>query len=222
MNNPNLHTKGELTPAKLINLVTKHEIPCMFNPYEYTLTKQNSWKLQTGTGKGKNTPGVTFERGGSQILKLTLHFDTLMKKTASQPPEDVSKITDQLWDLMRVDSSTTHKSSRKGHPPEIAFEWGRLYFRAVITSMSQKFTLFSEKGIPLRCQVDLTLEQFVDVDDYNKDKNITSISAPPEKVVVREGDRTDHLVAPKDHLKFAEKNGIDNPANPTKGKILTK
>jgi hypothetical protein len=45
------NTRGDLEPATIINLATGDQVYCMFNPHEYTLSKQNTW--QQGETKGK-------------------------------------------------------------------------------------------------------------------------------------------------------------------------
>lgn len=216
-------TRGGLQPAKIINLTTNDEVKCMFNPFEYTLSKQNSWEKKPV--KGKNVPQVSFKQGGSQTLKLTLQFDTLLDSS------DVRKHTDKLWQMMLVDDTKKNPQSDKSQPPEVAFEWDRLYFKAVLTNMTQKFTLFDPKGTPVRCTVDITLEQLIDIDDYGPQSGGSSASpgtpaAPP--VTATEGDRIDNLAAaasnliPESYRPLAALNKIDNPLRIRPGQILNK
>ncbi len=203
-------TRGGLQPAKIINVTSGDEVECMFNPFEYTLTKQNQWEKKAG--KGTNTPEVRFKQGGSQVLKLKVFFDTLHTGT------DVRSFTDKLWKLMMVDDSTRHAQSDKSSPPEVAFSWGRLYFKAVLTNMSQKFLLFDDRGTPLRCEVDLTLEQMIDIDDYGPQTPSipTSTVAAPIVATANSSSRLDAVLAannmsPNDVRKVAEANNMDNP-----------
>lgn len=208
-------TRGGLVPAKVINLSTNETVLCMFNPYEYTLSKQNQWSPEKK--RGQNTPGAQFTKGGSQTLKLTLHFDGLLED------KDVYEMTKPLWRMMLVDEKTKKTDSRKGQPPEVAFEWGRLYFRAVLTNMSQKFTLFKQDGTPVRCQVDITLEQHEDVDDYKQDTPGGTGQDDVEEVVLIAGERLDHVAAKTSSSirQIAESNNIDNPQNIPAGQQLT-
>jgi nucleoid-associated protein YgaU len=41
----------------------------------------------------------------------------------------------------------------------VAFEWGGFRFVAVITTMSQKFTMFRQDGKPVRATVEVTFRQ---------------------------------------------------------------
>ncbi|MBZ0303251.1 MAG: hypothetical protein K8J31_26130 [Anaerolineae bacterium] len=182
-------TRGGLQPAKIKNVTDGDDVECMFNPFEYTLTKQNQWEKKAS--KGSNTPEVRFKQGGSQVLKLKVYFDTL------QTGSDVRSYTDKLWKMMMVTDTTRHAQSDKSAPPEVAFEWGRLYFKAVLTNMTQKFTLFDDKGTPVRCEVDLTLEQMIDVDDYGPQSPVAATAAQvaPKVAQMTSADRPDTIAA---------------------------
>lgn len=210
-------TRGGLQPAKITNLITNDEVKCMFNPFEYTLTKSNQWEKKPV--KGKNVPNVSFKQGGSQVLKLTIHFDTMADGS------DVRTHTDKLWKMMLIDDSTRNAQSNKSTPPDVAFEWGRLYFKAVITQMSQKFTLFDENGTPLRCQVDVTLEQMIDVDDYPPQGAAAPPPSPAKPRTMIQGDRPDNVAASDggdagDMRQMMENNNIDDPLALRPGQTL--
>ncbi|NWF69251.1 MAG: hypothetical protein HXY40_09195 [Chloroflexi bacterium] len=212
-------TRGGLKAATLVNESTHEVVPCTFNPFEYTLSKQNSWEKKPV--KGKNVPKVTFKQGGSQILKLTLYFDT------SDDGSDVRKYTDALWRMMMVDDNKKNDKSAKSEPPEVSFHWGRLYFTAVLTSMSQKFTLFKDDGTPIRCQVDVTLEQMIDKDDYREEGPAQGKGKEAARTVTAtQSDRIDHIASKnssggsKDARSVAEKNNLDDPLKIPPGKKL--
>ncbi|MCU0515115.1 MAG: hypothetical protein MUE40_21370 [Anaerolineae bacterium] len=234
-------TRGGLTPAKLTNLSTSDELKCMFNPFEYTISKSNSWsKSQT---KGVNVPVVEFTQGGPQVLRLSLYFDTMEQDT------DVRKYTEKLWKMMLVDESRTNRDSAKSSPPPVAFEWGRLYFKAIITSMSQKFILFNTQGVPVRVQVDLTLEQYIDdspppqltsfgtarirlmpgldMDVLMALTVAATVAIATAKVVVAvAGDRMDHVANnstgdSNNMREVAERNNVDNPLRVQNGQTFS-
>src|SRR5215475_8794261 len=147
-------TKGGLAPATITNLITNDVVKFMFNPFEYTISKQNTW--QDKPVIGQNLPMVTFQQGGAETLSLTLHFDN------QASGGDVRSFTQPLWKMMMIDESSKNSETGKGEPPPVMFEWGKLHFKAVITSMSQKFLLFNDKGVPLRCTVEVSLRQYLD------------------------------------------------------------
>lgn len=202
-------TRGGLSPAKIVNLATNEEVKFMFNPYEYTLSKSNAWEKKPVIGQ--NLPQVVFQQGGAQSLSLTLHFDSI------NGVQDVRGYTDPLWKMMMIDSSSINAKSGKAAPPPVAFQWGRLYFKAIITSMSQKFTLFDPNGVPLRCEVSVTLEQFLDIEQppAQVPQQPTGQNSARSTSAVQ-GDRLDNVASSGtgdagNMRNVAEKNNIDNP-----------
>lgn len=199
-------TRGGLVSAKIKNVTDGDVVECMFNPFEYTLTKQNQYEKKPS--KGSNTPEVRFKQGGSQTLKLKVYFDTL------QDGSDVRAYTDKLWKMMQVSDSTRHAQSDKSSPPEVAFEWGRLFFKAALTNMTQKFTLFDANGTPLRCEVDLTLEQMVDIDDYGPQSPMAAGASQTASTVTTatSASRPDTLASSPDAMRETmAANNINNP-----------
>ena len=202
------NTKSGLQAAYIENRATSKKVHCMFNPFEYTITKSNSFKLNPS--KGKNAPKAEFTEGGKQVLKLTLHFDTQQEGT------DVRDLTDPLWEMMMVVDKKENPRSGKSSPPEVAFSWGKLYFKAFITNLSQKFTLFKGDGTPIRCSLDITLEQFIDVNDYrSQSEGVGNLAQLPQTVTVTGGDRLDNVAATGKGTAsamrhIAETNGIDD------------
>ena len=130
-------------------------VKCMFNPKEYTLSKQNSWKpARTG---GKNTLPLEFENGQPAKLQMQLFFDTF------ETNENVRDYTDKLWKLMMVDEDLKDARSDKGRPPVVRFQWDQGWlFDAVLVSISQKFTLFTTAGVPVRATLDVAFQQITD------------------------------------------------------------
>lgn len=186
------NTQGNLEPSRIYEVDKQGEpvgggvsVSCMFNPYEYTISKTNSY-----TEKSQNdadTPHAEFTKAGAQTLKLTLVFDTYETK------EDVSLQTRKLWDLMLTKTQNDTQQGAKVSPPQVAFHWGIFKFVAYITNMTQKFTLFLHDSTPVRAKVDITLTQYTDVDDYRGERtNPTSGGGPKERMwCVSAGDRLD-------------------------------
>ncbi|MCA9922397.1 MAG: LysM peptidoglycan-binding domain-containing protein [Anaerolineales bacterium] len=204
-------TRGDLVPAEIYETDEGGKakvgvvIPCMFNPFEYTVSKTNSYAEDP---KNKsNAPQMNFKKAGAQTLKLSLTFDTF------EAGEDVSKTTRKLWKLMQPKEV---KGKDKKEPPRAAFKWGAFRFAAVITNMTQKFTLFTKDGLPVRAKVDITFTQHDDVEDY-EGQNPTSGGGPIMRTwAVVKGDRLDNISAEVygDATKWrqiAEYNNLDNP-----------
>ena len=212
-------TKGGLTPATLTNTVTNEVVRFMFNPYEFTISKSNSWQDKVVTGL--NLPLVTFGNGGAQTLSLTLHFDSQSQKG------DVRAYTAPIWKMMMINEQGKSQRSGKGEPPPVVFEWGKLHFKAVLTSMSEKFTLFTDAGIPVRCTVEISLRQYLDEADVPpqmiQESGGGQLTARSKKVV--QGERLDHIAASQgggasNYRKVAADNNINNPLKIPSGTTL--
>src|SRR5260370_35649317 len=119
------NTKAHLEPATIVSVTGDkiNPVECMFNPHEYTLTKQNQWSHKN-KNKGVNVPKVEFQQGGPEGLKLQLFFDTF------DVGSDVRDHTKALWLMMEV-SKDKSKKNNKSEPPHVEFRWGKFSFRAV-------------------------------------------------------------------------------------------
>ena len=92
-------------------------------------------------------------------MTLRLFFDT------TDDGSPVTNYTDQLLGLMEIDTSLpgSNENTNNARPPWVQFNWGSMHsFKAVIASASVSFTYFSNQGVPLRADVDLTLTQYED------------------------------------------------------------
>lgn len=175
-------------------------IKCMFNPKEYTFSKQNSWK--PNPTKGTNVGKVEFGGGQPATLQMQLFFDTYANvksgSTEGGEPKDVRKeYTAAIWELMKIDPRLANASdkpgspskNKKGRPPIVVFQWGTTWtFQAVITSIKERFTLFMPDGKPVRSTLDVTFQQVQEKDDHPP-TNPTSGGVGGERVwMVNEGD----------------------------------
>ena len=205
--------------AKIIRLEpTRKEINCLFNPNEYTFSKRNSWSK--GERKGKNVPELEFGGGDSMTLKMQLFFDT------SYEGKDVSKITNEIWQLMNINSGLRDMTSTVGRPPMVQFQWGEAWsFQAVITEISQKFTLFLDDGTPVRATLDVTFLQAKEAGVY-PGQNPTTIGQPGYRYrMVHEGDTIDWIsfdeYGDSAMWRFiADTNNLDNPHTLRVGQVL--
>lgn len=210
-------TRGGLSPATLTNSLSGKVVNFMFNPFEYTIAKQNTWESKEVIGQ--NLPMVTFKEGGAQTLSLTLHFDSQMAKS------DVRGYTAPLWDMVMIDEKTKNARTGKSEPPPVVFEWGKLHFKAIITRISEKFTVFDEKGTPLRSTVEISLQQYLDEKDVAPQIAGQTSAETPSTTTVVEGDRLDNIAGanggnPANQREIAAANNIDNMLNVPAGTIL--
>jgi hypothetical protein len=236
-------TRGGLQPAVLKPVdpagTPDDEIKFMFNPYQYTLSKSNSWERETG--KGTNVPVTSFTQGNAMSLTLEMHFDSYADN------EDVRKYTNKLWKLMLIDPRTNNPETHKGRPPVVAFEWGALYFKAIVTKIDQNFTMFLADGKPVRCKATVTLEQYHD--DGNRPPQAALMSgaaairripgmsltamlaaaaaaAAAAVVIAAASDRIDHVAQSStgdagNMRQVAERNNVDNPLKVRSGQTFS-
>lgn len=167
---------ASLAKAVIINLDQSNQrTECLFNPNEYTFTKENAW-VQGGSA-GRDMPQIEFESGRPATLQMQLFFDTY----AAQ--QDVrEQYTDAIWGLMMVEPKLKHAKTGKARPPMVRFQWGKSWsFDAVITNITQRFTLFLSDGTPVRATLDVTFQQVKDTSQL-KPQNPTSGGVGGERV----------------------------------------
>lgn len=195
-------------------------VECMFRPKEYTVTKQNSWQLKEV--KGKDVPQLEFSGGGSSNLTMELFFDTY------ESGKDVRKeYTNKIWELMAIDDRLTDKINQKGRPPKVQFEWGPVIsFKAVITNITQKFTMFKADGTPVRATLNVTFQEAEKPGKYPF-QNPTTGSKPGYKVIItKEGESLDWIAHeeyddPALWRFIAETNNLENPMKLSPGQMLS-
>jgi nucleoid-associated protein YgaU len=210
-------TRGGLEPATITNKTTGDVVPCMFNPFEYTISKQNQY--ENAETKGRNIPRVRFRQGGAQTLALKLLFDTYGEAT------DVRGITGALWRMMMIDEDHADSRTGKGEPPHCIFRWGKFEFEAVITRLTEKMTLFLRDGTPVRCEVDIAFQQVIDEEEHAKQNPTSGGGAAHKTRLVLAGDRLD-LIAFEEYgdatrwRLLAAANQITDPLRLRSGQVL--
>ncbi|MGE5730923.1 MAG: CIS tube protein [Gemmatimonas sp.] len=174
--------------AVIVNVDNNDRVECYFNPKEYTFAKSNNWSPDPKAGY--NVPQLNFGGGQAATLQMELFFDTYAKTRSGGPCEDVRRAyTDKIWQLMIVDEKLKDKKNKKGRPPKVRFQWGKAWsFNAVITSISQKFTLFDTDGTPVRATLTVSFQQIQDTAELAP-QNPTSGGTGGERVwTVTDGD----------------------------------
>lgn len=195
-----------------------------FNPTEFAVSRAIQWS--EAQQKGANTPALEFKGGQPATVTLNLFFDT------TDCGHDVrTEFTNGLWSLAMVDPKTKNPKSKKAEPPHVIFEWGkgdasRLWtFEAVITQITQKFTLFLADGTPVRCTVDVTLKQAKDATSF-PGQNPTSGGAEGHRIrVLAEGETLDRIATDEygdanQWRHIAKANNIDNPRRLIPGRTI--
>lgn len=200
-----------LEKALITNTVTNDPIPVMFNPEEYTVNKDNNF-AQIAV-PGLSAPILQFVHGNMQTLEMELFLDTYEEhrengKVLNRAQEDVRTLTRKITDLMNIDP-TTHA------PPTLLFTWASLSFECVLVRASQRFIMFMPDGTPVRARLQVTFNEFHNVD--LEAKEIKRETADYSKLhLVAQGETLSMIAAraygnPKLWRPIARRNGIDDP-----------
>jgi nucleoid-associated protein YgaU len=111
------------------------------------------------------------------------------------------------------------------HAPNVVlFSWSAERFQGVVTSMTEKFTMFDENGNIVRARVSLTLKSWMSAEEQFQ--NINPQSPDRTKTyVVQAGDRLDAIAAaeygdPEKWPVIARANNIVRPRILTPGALL--
>jgi hypothetical protein len=217
-----MNGSGELAKALIVvvdGARAGQTVPCMFRPKEYSIAKQNRW--EPGEAKGRGAPQLEFRGGGASTLTMELFFDTYEKG------DDVRKHTNRVWELMAIDSDLRDPTTASGRPPLVQFQWGPVIsFKAVITNLTQKFTMFKADGTPVRATLTVTFQEAEEAGRFPF-QNPTTGSKPGFKTrVVKEGEYLDVIAFeeygdPTLWRLIAETNDIENPKKLIPGQVLS-
>ncbi|MGG1635315.1 peptidoglycan-binding protein [Paenibacillus sp. FSL A5-0031] len=186
------------------------KVDVLFNPTDYEMESGNQYAEKEIAGL--QTPLSQFTSGERTTLKLNLFFDTY------EAGIDVRTYTSKIVGILDVDSDL-HT------PPTCKFIWGSLDFKGVITSITQKYTMFLETGVPVRASLTVDMlssqtmkEQYQEIPRQSADRT--------KQKTVKQGDQLWSIAAeeyedPGAWRHIAEANGIDNPRMLLSGRSLT-
>ena len=87
-------------------------VSCMFNPFEYIVTKANRYQEQSRNRC--DSPRLEFQKSGPPTLRLSLIFDTY------ETGEDVTQTTRELMRLMETRTREEGGQTEKVPPPRVA------------------------------------------------------------------------------------------------------
>jgi hypothetical protein len=192
---------------------TSTAIKVLYDPEEYTISKDNNFATQGVPGLG--APIVQFVNGNQRTLEVELFFDTW--DTPELPKKDVRLQTQQVADLMVIDPEL-HA------PPVLVVGMASLQFRCVLSRASQRFVLFTKGGMPVRARVSCTFIEYLDPELEAKAANLQSVDF--SKVhVVGGGESLSEIAGdfyddPQLWRPIAIANGIANPRSIRPGQSL--
>lgn len=200
-----------LEKATITNTVTGKRIPVLFNPEEYTLSRDINYAQQAIPGL--SAPILQFVAGNLQTLEMELLVDSYEthrdgSRVVTQAGDDVRALTRQVVGLMDIDP-TTHA------PPVLLFTWGSLSFTCVLARARQRFVMFKSDGTPVRARIQVTFNEYRNAD--LEAKEVKRETADYSKTyVVGEGETLATIAArtygdPTVWRPIAVHNGIDDP-----------
>lgn len=209
---------------------SESELDVQFNPTELTLEK--SAQIAEISIPGIDAPLLQFVRGRNERMTLELFFDTT-EDGMGDGAVSVTTKTDRVYELVKIEP--------KSHaPPVCTFVWNasfpgahvqhignqkRNHFQFVVESVSQKFTLFSPKGVPLRARLTLTLREYKTLDEQLEQLNLSS----PDRThghVIQQGETLSAIAhryyrRPGAWRPVADENDIDDPRRIDPGTFLS-
>jgi hypothetical protein len=205
-------------------------LKCWFNPKEYTIQKQNQWKVDPVVGAA--LPTAQFGGGQPRKLNLELLFDST---DSTDPQVDVNTITQLLFNAMEVQPALgSGQGKNSGRPPMLTFSWGGTQtFKAVCDSLSVQYTLFRSDGTPVRAQAKISLIQAEKAMDKSSGRGTPPPTNPTTRALpglgshmVRDGDSLasiafQHYRDPTRWRAIAEANDIDDPLRLKRGTTLS-
>jgi len=187
---------------------------CLFNPSEFSIQRGVSYAEHKVPGLDR--PIMQFINGEAEVMRFSLFFDTysagfesgspklgLTNKLPTMLKDDVRNYTDPFYKLLNV-SADLHV------PNLVMFEWGKTKFTGYVIDITQKFTMFSSGGTPLRATLDFTLKS------AKKDDNVRNSPDRTKYRTVHSGDMLFAFANAEygdcgEWRRIAEANGLDNP-----------
>lgn len=209
-----------LEKALITNNDTGDKIEVLFNPEEYSLSKDNNF-AQVAV-PGLRSPLLQFVHGNLQTLDMELLVDTYEthksgSKTAAEAGQDVRDLTGRITGLLNINPET-HA------PPVLVFTWGSLSFTCVLAKASQRFIMFRQDGVPLRARLQVTFNEFTNADLEAKEVKRETADYS-QLYTVSQGETLAGIAArvyrnPALWRPIALRNGIDNPRELVVGQRL--
>jgi len=156
---------ASLEKAVITNTITGAKIPVEFNPSDYTVSQDINYAQAAVPGLCQ--PLLQFVNGNTPALEMELFLDTyeavqINGKTIATAGSDVRNLTQQVTNLMNIDSDT-HA------PPVLVFTWASLSFTCVLARVTQKFVMFLGDGTPIRARLQVTFHGYNNATTQSKE-----------------------------------------------------
>jgi hypothetical protein len=203
-----------------------------YRPTEYTLSKNVQYAEHPIPGL--DTPILQFVRGQAETVSLDLFFDTTDKGMGGDATP-VTTETDKFYRLVKI-NGTQHA------PPVCLFTWGKRGFAGssfvdrglanqnrngmtcVIESLRQRFSFFSDDGVPLRATLTVGLKEYKSIQRQLFELNPQSADQT-HSYTLRQGETLNDVADavygdPNAWRPIADRNGVTDPLAVAAGSIL--
>jgi hypothetical protein len=133
-------------------------VEAQFNPKELQVDKTVPWQKKSQANQAGQT-GIQLEFTGAEGRSMTLEllFDGFEAKRSV-----TKQVNDLNWMASVLDPKAADESQRRPHLCVVT--WGTMFpsaqkFKCVIESLSVKYTMFSDQGVPLRATCTVKLKE---------------------------------------------------------------
>lgn len=174
----------------------------MFNPTD--LEFNNGVKLSQKKGIGEDNSKQQYVSGANDTLRIKLTFDTYSSIRPEALKVSVKTLTDKFYNL-------TEKVEEDHQSPLIQFRWGDIIFLGKLTGITQRFTMFTYKGVPVRAELTLTIVKqggFLKKPFSSPDRTKRHVISGNEQLWQLADQEYDDFSLWR---SIADSNGIDNP-----------
>jgi nucleoid-associated protein YgaU len=137
---------------------TRTSLKFYYNPSEYTITKGSQWEpgKSKGSRSAKAAAPPEYKSTNPQTIQLEIFFDD-WEAGKGTIADDIATLLD--W----TTPTSASYAKKKPRPPLLAFDWGNnpalANFQGYLKTVTAKYTLFDDKGMPIRATANITLDE---------------------------------------------------------------
>lgn len=189
------------------------KIDVQFNPTEYHIEWGANYAQMP-------VPGLQvaiqqFIRGEAKTLTLELFLDSSDVRGGTTASTETAAGQNTVRGRLEALRKFVEIKSELHSPPVCKFQWEDLIFTGVVTSLRERFVLFSEKGQWLRARVTVTLREYKSAEVQLRELKLESPDHTHLRVL-REGETLSHVASeaygdPRHWRTIAVANDIDRP-----------